>query len=53
MKKDNLWFGSGLIVCGALLLLDNLNIIRIGDALSTYWPVVLVVIGIRMVSKKS
>jgi hypothetical protein len=37
-------FGTILLLFGALLLLDNVNIIEVGSAWS-YWPFILVIIG--------
>lgn len=37
-----------LIVLGVLLLLDKLGIAEFGDIISTYWPVILILIGVRM-----
>jgi hypothetical protein len=46
-------FGMILVLLGAVLLLNNLGIttISIGDIIETYWPVVLVVLGLSAVLK--
>jgi predicted membrane protein len=37
-----------LITLGVLLLLDKLEIAEFGDIISTYWPLVLILVGLRM-----
>jgi predicted membrane protein len=37
-----------LITLGVLLLLDKLGIAEFGDIISTYWPVILILVGLRM-----
>jgi len=37
-----------LITLGVLFLLDNLGIADFGSIISTYWPVILILIGIRI-----
>ena len=46
-------FGMVLVLLGAVLLLNNLGIttISIGDIIETYWPVVLVALGLAAVLK--
>ena len=46
-------FGMVLVLLGAVLLLNNLGIttISIGDIVETYWPVVLVALGLAAVLK--
>ena len=42
-----LYLGSAVIVIGALLLLERMEIIE--GSISTYWPVLLIAIGLAMV----
>lgn len=44
-------FGMVLVLLGAVLLLNNLSItsISIGDIIETYWPIVLVALGLTAV----
>jgi len=46
-------FGMALVLLGAVLLLNNLGItsISIGDIIETYWPIVLVALGLTAVLK--
>ncbi len=46
-------FGMVLVLLGAVLLLNNLGItsISIGDIIETYWPIVLVALGLTAVLK--
>ncbi len=37
-----------LITLGVLFLLGNLGVANIGDIISTYWPVILILIGVRI-----
>jgi predicted membrane protein len=37
-----------LIALGVLLLLDKLGIAEFGEIISTYWPIILILVGLRM-----
>ena len=37
-----------LIILGILFLLDNLGVANFGEMISTYWPIILILIGLRM-----
>ncbi len=37
-----------LITLGILFLLDNLGIVEFGTVISTYWPLILILIGVRI-----
>ncbi len=43
------FLGWILILLGGLLLLDSLDVADLGDVLSTYWPVVLIVFGLSII----
>jgi hypothetical protein len=45
IKDKELWGGVALIFIGMLFLLDNFDIIRIGNV-AKLWPVILIVIGV-------
>ncbi len=47
--SSGIFWGAILILLGALLLLDNFYYLDFGDILSTYWPLILVAIGIKMI----
>lgn len=53
MSKRVIW-GILLVLAGVVLLLDQMNFIQIGDFISTYWPSILILIGlIGLVSRDS
>lgn len=43
------FWGSLLIVFGLLMLLDRLDIISFGEVMRNYWPLILVVIGAKLI----
>jgi len=47
-KKNSLFWGAMLILFGVLFLLDNFYFLDFGDIISTYWPLILVAIGIKI-----
>ncbi len=47
--RGRLFWGGILIVFGILLLLDRMNVLEIGEVVHDYWPLILVVIGIKMI----
>ena len=50
MRRDNLFWGTVLLVMGGLLLLDNLGIFnRLGiNVWSLVWPTVIILLGVRI-----
>jgi len=50
-KYSGIIWGLVLILLGSLMLLDRLDIIYFdfGDFLRTWWPLVLVIIGLGMI----
>ena len=51
--NSGIFWGGILILLGALLLLDNFYYLDFGDIISTYWPLILVAIGIKMIYNRS
>ncbi len=49
MSKSNWWIGAVLIVLGVMILLNNLDVMKIdiGHLLTTYWPLLLVIWGLN------
>ena len=47
-NNNPLFWGGILIVFGILFLLDNFYILDFGDFISSYWPLILVAIGIKI-----
>ena len=52
-KGSELSWGFLLIALGVIFLLDKLDIIDFGDFISTFWPVILIAIGIKLVLNKN
>jgi lia operon protein LiaF len=48
-SNRRLFWGGMLILFGALFLLDNLNVLDFGKVMQDYWPLILVVIGLKMI----
>lgn len=42
-------FGIFLIVLGALLLLDQMDIMSFGDVIGTFWPLIIIYFGLKMI----
>ena len=47
------FFGFILLILGVAFLLDELQIIQFGELLSTYWPLIIAVIGLYNLVKKN
>lgn len=45
-SKSRLFWGTLLLILGIGFLLQSLDIVPFGEAIGTYWPVVLIVIGL-------
>ncbi len=45
-RSNGSWWGGILVALGILLLLENLDILSIGDAIRNYWPALLILGGI-------
>ncbi len=52
-KRGELFWGFLLISLGVIFLLDKLDVMDVGDFFSTFWPVVLIVIGFRLILNKN
>lgn len=48
MAEKNPWSGWVLILVGVVLLLHSLEVVSLW-ALSRYWPLVLIAVGVRLV----
>ncbi|WP_058485046.1 LiaF transmembrane domain-containing protein [Defluviitalea phaphyphila] len=46
------FFGVILIILGIAFLLDELKIIEFGNLIGTYWPIILIIIGLVNILKK-
>jgi len=49
-KSNPIWVGLILIVLGVIFLSDSFHIIRIGNLLSRWWPLILIAVGISKLS---
>ena len=47
-KNSGMLWGGILILIGVLFLFQNFNMLDIGDIISTFWPLVLVVVGLKI-----
>jgi len=47
--SSGIFWGGILILLGLLFLLDNFYYIDFGDIITTYWPLILVAIGIKII----
>jgi hypothetical protein len=54
-KTSGILWGLAFIIVGTLMICDNLRIVRfdLGDFISTWWPLALVIIGIGMIAERS
>ena len=50
-KFSGILWGLAFIIIGALMICDNLDIVRfdLGDFLGTWWPLALIIIGVSMI----
>ena len=49
-KRESLFWGIILLAIGMIFLLDNFGLdIDLWDVVTEYWPMVLVIIGIKMI----
>jgi lia operon protein LiaF len=48
-RPGSFFFGVILISTGLLLLFDEMGILDFGEFVSTFWPLILVIIGIRII----
>ncbi len=48
-KSSGMMWGIILIAMGALFLFQNFNFLDIGDILSTFWPLILVALGLKII----
>ncbi len=48
-RSNGSWWGGILVVLGLLLLLENLDLLSIGDAIRDYWPALLILAGIWVI----
>jgi predicted membrane protein len=40
--------GLIILIVGILLLLNNLDILNFGDAIATYWPLIIIIVGVNI-----
>jgi len=48
-RDGRMTWGLIIVTFGVLFLLDNLHVIRFKDVVFDYWPLILVLIGVRMI----
>lgn len=47
-NRGGMFWGGLLILIGSLFLLDNFYYLDVGDIISTYWPLILIGFGIKI-----
>jgi hypothetical protein len=47
-----MWWGSLLIGLGVLFLLDTADVLNVRELIRTFWPLILVFIGVRMLIRR-
>jgi predicted membrane protein len=52
-KSGGVWLGVILIAVGVLFLLDNMYLIDFSDIIHTYWPLLLIIWGFSMLTRRS
>ncbi len=54
-KTSSILWGLAFIIVGALMIGDNLGIVRfdLGDFIGTWWPLALIIIGIGMIADRN
>lgn len=48
MSTGRLLLGVGLVALGVLLLLEQFDVLSAGEVLATFWPVILIGLGVGM-----
>lgn len=48
-RNGGLFVGGLLIALGVVFLLDQLGIMDVGELFSTFWPLILIAIGLKMI----
>jgi hypothetical protein len=51
--SGRIFWGAALILFGILLVARNLGFVDLRDAVRTYWPVILILIGIQVMVKST
>ena len=52
-RDGRMTWGLIIVSFGVLFLLDNLHVLDFGDFISDYWPLILVLIGVRMIISRN
>jgi predicted membrane protein len=52
-NTGRMWWGIVLIILGFLMLLDKTDVVDFSDMFRTYWPIVLVGLGIWIIIKRN
>src|SRR3989304_3646535 len=48
-NSHRIWLGGILILLGFLFLLDQTRVLDFGDFISTWWPLILIVVGLNII----
>ena len=52
-RNHNLWWGVTLIVIGVLFLLQNMDMLNVGQVVREYWPALLILWGLSILLSRS
>jgi predicted membrane protein len=52
VSTARMWWGILLIGLGILFLLDTANVLNVRELIATFWPLILVFIGVRMLIRR-
>jgi len=52
-RDGRMTWGLIIVTFGLLFLLDNLHVLDFGNFVSDYWPLILVLIGVRMIISRN
>ena len=51
-QPRNFFWGLVLIIAGILFLLQNAGLLEVHDVLHRYWPVILILLGLKLLIRK-
>lgn len=52
-RSSGLFWGGFLILLGVLFLLDRFNYLDVGEVFGTFWPLILIAVGIKLILNRN
>ncbi len=52
-SDTRIFWGLIIIIIGALLLLNNIDAFDLGDFIADFWPVILILLGLRLILRRN